>query len=97
MEEKLAHWFSEPAIQAKGWSARLFWQLDSSGRPGRLKVDACELEVFFAAILGVASECHAALEARAPGRADFIAANARRHELPYFTPAGAKNHKSSAP
>ena len=97
MEEKLARWFAEPAIQAKGWAARLFWQIDRSGRPGRLKVDACELEVFFAAILNQPSDCHNELEARAPGRAFFIAANARRHELPYFTPAGARNHKSSAP
>lgn len=91
MEEKLARWFTEPAIQAKGWSARLFWQLDSGGRPIRLKVDACELEVFFAAILGLPSECHETLEARTPGRGFFIAANARRHELPYFTPAGRTN------
>lgn len=96
MEEKLARWFGEPAIQAKGWSARLFWQLDSAGRPLRLKVDPCELEVFFAAILALPSECHETLEARAPGRAFLIAANARRHELPYFTPAGAQSDKFSA-
>lgn len=97
MEEKLARWFVEPAIQAKGWSARLFWHLDEHGRPSRLKVDACELEVFFATILGLPSECHERLEARMPGRGFFIAANARRHELPYFTPADAQIDKSSAP
>lgn len=86
LQDKLLRWFEEPKISAKGWAPRLFWQMQSDGRYCETKVDPCELEVFFAAILEQPSECYEVLEARAPGRAEFIAANARRHELPYFTP-----------
>lgn len=86
MQEKLLNWYREPGIAEKGWAPRLFWHIQPDGRFSETKVDPCELEVFFAAILGQSSECYDALEARAPGRAEFIAANARRHELPYFTP-----------
>jgi hypothetical protein len=50
-----------------------------------LRVDPLELEVFFAAFLGEPSSCADQLEALRPQRAAFLAANARRHELPLFT------------
>lgn len=86
VQEKLLTWFSEPELSAKGWAPRLFWRIQADGKFLETKVDECELEVFFAAILGQPSECYDELETRLPGRAEFIAANARRHELPYFTP-----------
>lgn len=86
LSEKLLRWFDEPAIRAKGWAPRLFWRIRPDGKSSEAKVDECELEVFFATILGQPSECYEILEGRSPGRAEFIAANARRHELPYFTP-----------
>ncbi len=80
---KLRMWAQHPAIQAKGWAPVLFWQADVDGNPyGQLKVNAAELEVLFATILGVESECRARLDAECAGRGTFIVANARRHELP---------------
>lgn len=85
---KLRRWAQHPLILAKGWAPVLFWQPDEAGTPyGRLKVDACELEVLFATLLGEASACQATLDATANGRGTFIAANARRHELPLLSRA----------
>lgn len=86
LEDKLREWFERPEIKAAGWSPRLFWQPAGPNNPyGELRVDPFELEVFFAAMLGEVSACSAELENRQPQRAVFLAANARRHELPLFT------------
>jgi hypothetical protein len=85
LEAKLREWFERPRIKQAGWSPRLFWKPDQSGPFGPLRVDPLELEVFFAALLEERSACAAELDARQPGRAAFLAANARRHELPLFT------------
>lgn len=87
LETKLQSWFENPRIRAAGWAPRLFWKPDAHGGPyGQLRVDPLELEVFFAALLDVPSSCAAALDRTRPQRAAFLAANARRHELPLFTP-----------
>jgi hypothetical protein len=96
LDEKLQQWFERPQVRACNWEARLFWEPADDGSPyGRLRVDAWELEVLFAALLGEKAENYAALNARvregdrhrALPRADFIAMNARRHELPLLTRA----------
>ncbi|MEJ2059636.1 MAG: hypothetical protein P8Y64_04010 [Gammaproteobacteria bacterium] len=87
LERKLIDWYRRDAIQAKGWAPRLFWLPGTDGTPyGALKVDGRELEVLFATILGEPSECKALLDEQAGGRGTFLAANARRHELPLLTP-----------
>ncbi len=96
LEEKLRRWFERPEVRACNWDARLFWVPAEDGSPfGRLRVDPWELEVLLATVLGEPAEHYAALNARvlegdrnrALPRADFIAANARRHELPLLTRA----------
>lgn len=96
LEEKLRQWFERPEIRACNWDARLFWVPAEDGSPfGRLRVDPWELEVLLASVLGEPAENYDALNARvlegdrhrALPRADFIAANARRHELPLLTRA----------
>ncbi|WP_455385566.1 hypothetical protein [Acidihalobacter prosperus] len=82
---KLREWFDRPQIKQAGWAPRLFWKPGQDGPFGPLRIDPLELEVFFAAMLGEPSDCTAELEALRPGRAAFLAANARRHELPLFT------------
>ncbi|WP_018953540.1 hypothetical protein [Thioalkalivibrio sulfidiphilus] len=86
LEEKLIRWYRHETIQGRNWAPRLFWLPDDRGGPfGTLRVDACELEVIFATILGEASECRESLDLEQNGRGTFLAANARRHELPLLT------------
>ncbi len=82
LEAKLVEWFARPALQAKRWAPQLFWNPVADSPFGRLKVDACELEVLFATILGEPSQCRERLDRKQAGRGSFLAANARRHELP---------------
>ena len=95
LDEKLRSWFNRQEIREQYWEPNLFWYPENDLNPfGRLKVDPWELEVMFAAILGEPSEYYEALNERskthhdeftAMGRADFIAVNAKRHELPLLT------------
>ncbi len=86
LEEKLIRWFECEALRAKCWSPRLFWHPTPEGSPyGRLRVDPRELEVIFATVLGEPSACRAELDEQHRGRGRFLAANARRHELPLLT------------
>lgn len=96
LEDRLRQWFERPEVRACNWDARLFWVPADDGSPyGRLRVDPWELEVLLAAVLGETAENYAALNARvlegdrrrALRRADFIAASARRRELPLLTRA----------
>ena len=96
LETKLVRWFNEPAIRSKKWLPSLFWYPASTSDPfGPLKVDAWELEVLFATILGEPAAHFSELNARGNAgftglsteRAEFIAANARRHELPLLNRA----------
>jgi hypothetical protein len=96
LEDKLKHWFLMPQVRARNWEPTLFWYPASDANPfGRLKVDPWELEVLFAAVMEEPSECYEKLNQRslegdkhrAMPRADFITANARRHELPLLTRA----------
>ncbi len=83
---KLRDWSQHPVILARRWAPRLFWFPDETGGPyGRLKVDAGELDVLFATLLGQSSAHQAILDATRNGRGRFIVANARRHELPLLT------------
>lgn len=88
LETKLVTWFQRPALQAKRWAPVLFWRPGADSPFGALKVDACELEVLFATILGEPSECRERLDREQHGRGTFLAANARRHELPLLRRAG---------
>lgn len=86
LERKLIRWYETEAVRARGWAPRLFWRPAADGSPyGALKVEPCELEVIFATILGEPSQCRERLDAERDGRGRFLAANARRHELPLLT------------
>lgn len=92
LEEKLIRLYQHPAVQAHNWEPRLFWTAIDARHPfGTLKVDPRELEVLFCTLAQEASECLAALNAESQARGDymlrgdFLAANARRHELPLLT------------
>lgn len=94
LDEKLIAWFKRSEIQAKNWGPNLFWLAASNTNPfGKLRVDPWELEVLFATILGEPAEYYEQLNQRVlPGeerrtmkRADFIAVNVKRHELPLLT------------
>ncbi|WP_024326933.1 hypothetical protein [Thioalkalivibrio sp. AKL19] len=86
LEQRLIELFQHPQIQGCNWQPRLFWRPTADGSAfGELRVDGRELEVFFATIIGEASTEQAALDQEHDGRGRFIAANARRHELPLFT------------
>ena len=92
LEQKLITWFQHPAVQAHNWDPRLFWQAVDARHPfGRLKIDPRELEVLFAALIDIPSDCFAELNAESQARGDtmlrgeFLVANARRHELPLLT------------
>ncbi|APZ42284.1 hypothetical protein [Acidihalobacter ferrooxydans] len=88
LEQRLHEWYKRPEIVRIGWAPRLFWRADKDGTDPfeTLRVDAQELEVFFAALLNEPSTEATTLDQRNPGRAAFLTANARRHELPLFTP-----------
>ncbi|WP_017941330.1 MULTISPECIES: hypothetical protein [unclassified Thioalkalivibrio] len=86
LEQRLIELYHHPKIQGCNWQPRLFWQPAADGSPfGDLRVDGRELEVFLATLIGEASTQQAALDRELGGRGRFIAANARRHELPLFT------------
>lgn len=86
LEQRLITLFQHPVIQGCNWQPRLFWHPAQDGGPfGELRVDGRELEVFLATVVGEESSEQAGLDAEHNGRGQFIAANARRHELPLFT------------
>ena len=92
LEQKLITWFQHPAIQCHSWDVSLFWVAIDGRHPfGRMKVDARELEVLFATLMELPSECVAELNAESVARGDymprgdFLVVNARRHELPLLT------------
>lgn len=80
--------FEDPRIRGCNWQPRLFWYPAADGSAyGAPRVDPRELEIFLATVAGEPSQYLDALEAEQPGRGRFLAANARRHELPLFTRA----------
>lgn len=85
LNTKLKHWHQHPSIQAKGWLPRLFWVATAEDAYATPKVDPREVEVLFATILHEPSDYLDELNHQANGRGTFIAANARRHELPLLT------------
>ncbi|WP_018872389.1 hypothetical protein [Thioalkalivibrio sp. ALJ16] len=86
LEQRLLELYQHPKIQGCNWQPRLFWYPAADASPfGTLRVDGRELEVFLATIIGVESSEQEALDREQEGRGRFIAANARRHELPLFT------------
>jgi len=100
LEHKLKDWFLNPAIQYHDWDPALFWKARDAHDPfGTLRVDAAELEVYFAAIIGAPSECYDAVNHSHNGenfstlpRADFLTMTAHRNDLPLFTPASETLH-----
>lgn len=82
---KLRDWSAHPAITAHNWAPRLFWIASADTAYGWPRVAPEELEVYFATLLGEPSQCLASLDRDRDGRGSFLAANARRHELPLFT------------
>ena len=86
LEQKLIDWYRHPAVQARRWAPALFWSPADPDHPfADLRVDPCELEVLFAAIIGAPSACQDRLDRERDGRGTFLAINARRHELPLLT------------
>lgn len=94
LEQKLRQWFLRPEVRARNWEPNLFWYPESDLNPfGRMKVDPWEVEVLFAAVLGERAENYDRLNERvlegdkhrALPRADFIAHQVERHELPLLT------------
>lgn len=86
LDQRLIELFQHPHIQGCNWQPRLFWHPAADGSAfGPLRVDGRELEVFLANRIGESSTEQAALDQEREGRGRFIAANARRHELPLFT------------
>lgn len=82
---KLRAWSKHPKILAHNWSPCLFWRPAKDTDYGKLRVDPTELEVYFAAMLDEPSEYRELLDRTRSGRGCFLAANARRHELPLFS------------
>jgi hypothetical protein len=77
LNQRCVDLFFHPRVQTKLWHPRMFWDIgmQQSPKPTDLttpKVDLMELEVLLAAAAYEASECADALNAREPGRADFI-------------------------
>lgn len=85
LEQKLIEWYRHPAVQARRWAPALFWSSGTEQPFGHLHVDPCELEVLFATLIGIPSECQERLDREHEGRGTFLAINARRHELPLLT------------
>ncbi|AOU97854.1 hypothetical protein BI364_07650 [Acidihalobacter yilgarnensis] len=86
LARKLRDWSTRPEIMAHNWAPRLFWRAAPDTPYGYPRVAPSELEVYFATLLGEPSEYRAQLDRTHAGRGAFLAANARRHELPLFSP-----------
>lgn len=96
LQEKLIGWFKRPEVRAMNWEPTLFWHPLNDRDPfGKPRVDPWEMEVLFATVLGEPAEYFEKLNQRslasdthrAMGRADFIAIQVTRHELPLMTRA----------
>lgn len=79
--------FFSPRVMQRMWNARMFWEIGRRQNPGAgdltiPKVDPEELEVLLSAAAYVPSECAEALNAREPGRADFIRRAVRSGQRP---------------
>ncbi len=89
LHQRCAELYFHPRVQRCMWSPHLFWKLEQDVvRPQDLthpKVDLAELEVLLAATAGVSSECADELNARSPGRADFIRRSAGKGERPLLS------------
>lgn len=77
----------EPDVLLRMWHAPMFWDVGTLDDPrpeelSRPKFDLYELEVVLATAALQPSQCAAEVNAREPGRADFIMRQVRRGERP---------------
>ncbi len=77
LNQRCVELFFHPRVQQQMWNARMFWDVGSELAPKaadlvKCKVDLLELEVLLAAAAYEDSKCADDLNAREPGRADFI-------------------------
>lgn len=76
-----------PDVKLRMWHPRMFWDVGSLDDPlpedlSKPKFDLRELEVVLSAAAMAPSECAEEVNAREPGRADFLIRQVRRGELP---------------
>ncbi|MEW6613492.1 hypothetical protein RG903_00840 [Thermithiobacillus tepidarius DSM 3134] len=74
--------FQNPRVKLRLWNPRMFWKVEDklSAKPeswSEPKVDLCELEVLLSAAAYEPSQCAEKVNQQEPGRADFIARQAR--------------------
>lgn len=77
LNERCVNLFYSPRVQQKMWNPRMFWDIGRNLSPKAddlksPKVDLVELEVLLSAAAYETSQCADELNAREPGRADFI-------------------------
>mgnify|MGYP006272362123 FL=1 len=80
-------------VQNQMWHPRMFWEVGALDNPTsqdltRPKVDLSELEVMLATAANEPSLCRDEVNARRPGRAEFIERHIRRGERPLLEYAG---------
>lgn len=76
-----------PDVRLRMWQPRMFWDVGSLDDPlpedlKKPKFDLRELEVVLSAAAMVQPVCAEEVNAREPGRADFLIRQVRRGELP---------------
>lgn len=80
-----------PRVKLQMWHPRMFWYVNRDNpKPESLKrpkVNLEELEVMLSAAALEPSQAAAALDARLPGRADFIVRAVRSGQRPLLAPA----------
>jgi hypothetical protein len=77
LNQRCVDLFFHPRVLQHMWHARMFWDIGSELSPkptdlSKPKVDLQELEVLLCAAAYEESQCADDLNAREPGRADFI-------------------------
>ncbi|HQU15416.1 MAG: hypothetical protein B7Z66_07535 [Chromatiales bacterium 21-64-14] len=79
-----------PRVKLQMWHPQMFWYVEKDNpKPSDLKrpkVDLWELEVMLSAAARERSQAASELNARVPGRADFIARAVRNGQRPLLAP-----------
>lgn len=87
LNQRCVELFFHPRVQQQMWSPRMFWDIGDELAPKaadfvKPKVDLLELEVLLSAAAYEDSKCADDLNAREPGRADFIRRAVRSGQRP---------------